>query len=488
MATGNQGRAAKRLAPSAVIRCVIYVRISQDRSGEALGVERQEEDCRALAARLGWEVVAVFIENDTSASTRSKKPRPEYDAMLQAVRAGEADAIIAYSNSRLTRRPRELENLIDLHNLTGVRIKTVVSGDDDLSTADGRMVARIKANVDAAEAERTGERVARAQKQAAEAGKFRGGLRPYGFEADGVTVRPAEAKVIRESSKAVLAGRSARSLARELNEKGMTTSTGKPWTYIQLTDVLIRPRNAGLIHTGRPRGEFEIVGPAQWPAIVDEDTWRAVHAMLTAPARRTSTGNEDRWLGTGTYTCGHEGCGAPMRIARGGDSGGHAPGYRCSEKNHLTISAVIADGHVRGVVAELVRDPRIVAALTAVDGDALAADRERRAVLAARLEKTRAEWDAEEIETADYKRKTAKIEAEMQEIDARMASGLQRSAASKVLRAPDPGKAFLKAPVDVQRAVVRAVCTVTIQPLGRGGRRSAEGIISRIKIGPVAAV
>lgn len=34
-----------------------YVRISKDRKGDKLGVERQEADCRALASEMGWEVV-----------------------------------------------------------------------------------------------------------------------------------------------------------------------------------------------------------------------------------------------------------------------------------------------------------------------------------------------------------------------------------------------------------------------------------------------
>ncbi len=34
----------------------IYCRISKDRTGAGLGVERQEEDCGALAASLGLDV------------------------------------------------------------------------------------------------------------------------------------------------------------------------------------------------------------------------------------------------------------------------------------------------------------------------------------------------------------------------------------------------------------------------------------------------
>src|ERR1700733_2968074 len=96
------------------VRAAIYCRISSDRDGEALGVERQQEDCRELAERLGSEGAQgdVFVDNDISASTLSNKPRPEYEAMLRAVRAGQLDAILAYSNSRLTRRPAEWITLI----------------------------------------------------------------------------------------------------------------------------------------------------------------------------------------------------------------------------------------------------------------------------------------------------------------------------------------------------------------------------------------
>jgi site-specific DNA recombinase len=81
--------------------------------------------------------------------------------MLESAHRGEFDVILSYSNSRLTRRLREYLDLIDLYEKTGVLICTCVSGDDDLSTADGRMVAKIKASVDEAEADKISERVNR---------------------------------------------------------------------------------------------------------------------------------------------------------------------------------------------------------------------------------------------------------------------------------------------------------------------------------------
>ena len=50
-------------------RAVIYTRISRDPEGEALGVERQRRDCLDRAAREGWQVVDVLVENDVGASS-----------------------------------------------------------------------------------------------------------------------------------------------------------------------------------------------------------------------------------------------------------------------------------------------------------------------------------------------------------------------------------------------------------------------------------
>jgi site-specific DNA recombinase len=70
---------SKHAAATALKRAVIYVRISRDKRrgslDEGLGVQAQEEQCRALALRLGYLVIAVFCDNDVSAY--SGKPRPQ---------------------------------------------------------------------------------------------------------------------------------------------------------------------------------------------------------------------------------------------------------------------------------------------------------------------------------------------------------------------------------------------------------------------------
>ena len=78
------------------------------------------------------------------------------------LQARTAEVLVCYSTSRLTRRPMDYERLIRLVLDTHVQIATVVSGAVNLSTADGRAIARVLAATDAAEAERTSGSAARA--------------------------------------------------------------------------------------------------------------------------------------------------------------------------------------------------------------------------------------------------------------------------------------------------------------------------------------
>ena len=262
-------------------RAAVYARISDDREGREAGVERQVPDCRAQAERLGWTMHpthAVYVDNDISASTRSRKRRPAYDALIAAVRAGEVDGIVYYSTSRLTRRPREFEDVIQLVEDTGVKLAAVTSGDVNLTTADGRMMARWMAAGDAAESERIGERVSRAFVQRREAGKPHAtGLRPFGFEPGGAVVRPEEADAIRLGCRIILDGGSLGDVMRAWNDRGITTTTGKQWNRVLARKALIRPRIAGLVEYD-PRWDKDgskgepVLTPGDFEPIVDEDT------------------------------------------------------------------------------------------------------------------------------------------------------------------------------------------------------------------------
>ncbi|MEU4014609.1 recombinase family protein [Microbacterium sp. NPDC028030] len=358
-------------------KAAIYTRISLDTEGEALGVARQQQDCRELAARDGLDVVAVFTDNDTGASTRSrKKTRPQYADMLRRARDGEFGVIVSYSNSRLTRRPLELEEIITLYERHGVRFVTVVSGNDDLSTADGRMVARIKASVDAAEVERTAERVARKHLESAREGKPVAGTRPFGWQQGGRELHAKEAKLIREAATDIIAGVGTYAIAKRWNDAGVTTSTGRPWQGHVLTRMMKSPRLAGWrIHQGQiaiGRDGQPVRG--QWEPVLDQATHDAVVAALSPEDNRSRVPrkNARHYLLTGTLRCGL--CGAVMY-----GNAAKYPTYGCSGNGHVVAASVapVDDLVTRVVLTRLadvaVKSPKLefdgAARLAEVEGD-----------------------------------------------------------------------------------------------------------------------
>ena len=118
---------------------VVYLRISEDRTGRQSGVSRQLEDCELLANRRGLTVAAVLVDNDLSAFDGTR--RPGYEALIGHIRAG-ISRVVVWHLDRLYRQPRELEALIDLVEDRALRIETVNGGPFDLNTHEGRLMAR----------------------------------------------------------------------------------------------------------------------------------------------------------------------------------------------------------------------------------------------------------------------------------------------------------------------------------------------------------
>jgi site-specific DNA recombinase len=291
---------------TATRRAAIYARISQDRDGSMLGVERQRADCQRVIEARGWDLAGLYVDNDLSAY--SGKQRPEYLRLLDDLKARRIDAVVAWHPDRLHRSPRELEDFVDAVEAAGAAVETATAGALDLSTPSGRMAARMLGAAARYESEHKAERIRRKHLEMAERGQpLRGGSRAFGLTADWTGVVPHEADLIREAVARVLAGASLRSIAADWNARGVVTSTGGRWQQQPLRRMLTSWRLAGI---REHRGER--AGAGTWPAIVDLETLERVRAVLRDPSRRT-TGHvrPRRYLLTGMLDCGL--CHRPLR-------------------------------------------------------------------------------------------------------------------------------------------------------------------------------
>lgn len=448
-------------------RCVIYCRISEDRSGHAHGVERQEQDCRALAETLGYEVVRVFRDNDISAYSGTR--RPEYRDMVATLESGTATAVLAWHPDRLHRSPRELEDYVDLSETHAILTHTVQSGKYDLSTPSGRMFARSIGAVARYESEHKSTRVRRARRQAVEEGRHVGGKRPFGFESDGVTHRPEEADAIRKTAARLLAGESLRSTSGDLNKAGIYTSCGNEWDSSGLKEMILRPRNAGwLVHRG------EIVGPAPWDTIIPDDQRLALVSLLTDPARLTSTGTRASLLGSGLYRCGKPGCPGVMHSYQAAGKAKKYTAYRCATnrlrggEGHPTRKAALVDEYVEEALIERLSRPLSTLLSSQQETDTTALYAELNA-LHKRLEDLASMFAEGQVTAQQLQKGSDKIRTRQEEIQERIGATAP-GPVTNLVKADKVRSAWGNISLEVKRAVLVHALTVTILPQPPGRR------------------
>ncbi|NJP73060.1 recombinase family protein [Streptomyces sp. C1-2] len=464
-------------AGGARTRAVIYCRISQDRTGAHLGVDRQRDDCEALAARNGWDVVETYVDNDISAY--SGKRRPGYRKLLEDLKTGLATVVVAWHNDRLHRSPLELEEYIDISERHGVSTHTVQAGHLDLSTPSGRMTARIHGAVARHESEHKAERVARARQQKALTGEWGGGIRPFGWgvatgETRGVTDRqsgeerqepvldmnqvlPEEAAALQHGTDSILAGGSIRGWTKWLADKGFTTTRGNPISTTDARAMLLRPRNAGIaVYKG------EEIGRGQWEAIVPEEKFRAVVAILTDPGRRVTPGNSPKWLGSLLYRCGRNACEHFVYVTQSG--GRSYPSYRCQTGHGGGRQAEKVDQHVEDVIVERLSRPDAQDLLLPgpddVDVAGLQAEGEQ---IRQRMRDLGGMFGAGAIDMTAFTEGTDIARAQLEGVTRQLARAATVDPLVGLVGAPDVRKAWRALELERKRSVLRGLVEVTLR-------------------------
>ena len=488
-------------------RAGIYCRLSYAPDGSLEKVERQEADCREVAARMGWPVsdAHVFPDNSRSAWQRNRK-RPQWDAMLKAIEAGEIDAVIVYHGDRLIRQPFDLEKLISIADRKGLRIASP-SGTRNLDSADDRYILRIEAAGACRESDSISRRVSRGVKSRVGKGLpgTAGGKRPYGWGVEAgtrtktdhstgktVTVpvwdttlpRPEEIKFIRGGAERQLAGMSQGGVVRWLNNSGARTSEGNLWTAKSWRNVMLNPRTAGLIeHEGA-------LHPAAWDGALSVEAWEAIKELYRQSAAESPyAGRERRHLLTGVaecYRCHKPGsastkctqgeCAGPHHTVRCKPSGGRnrkvSRLYYCPSCRGVGRNVALLDAYVEGRVLRLLQSKRLAAELSRAISDVGGAELQTQiTALEQRRDTTRKELeelaDHPEIDAtlamlslSSFDRKIAELQAQ-----AAMSAKLRRLTSLTGLSLEE----WADLPIDVRATVVKDLYRVVILPTAQRG-------------------
>jgi DNA invertase Pin-like site-specific DNA recombinase len=287
----------------------IYARVShlKRKTKRELTAEGQVAVCRLRLADLGLEEGKVLVDPGRSAWNPAVK-RPAWDELMDRLERGVSGGMVVFDLERFTRQPKDGERMIELA-VSGLMILDSES-EYDLTTPNGKKAFRDGINAAAYYSDRLSTRTSRGRKLKAMAGKPNGSQRPFGFEADLVTMREGEAEIIRELTRRSLAGESQNALVSDLEARGVLTSQGKLWTQATLRQLLTRERNCGrIIHTDLATGVTSVVGRLPGEPIVTEEEFDRLHGIFAA---RRYGPRSMVYLCSGIAVCGRPDCGKPL--------------------------------------------------------------------------------------------------------------------------------------------------------------------------------
>lgn len=333
-------RAHLRPLSDAAPRAIIYLRQSVHRD-DSISLELQEIACRDYCDRMGYEVVRVEADPGISGRTWN---RPAVQRVMDAVDARNADVIVLWKWSRLSRSRKDWALAIDRADLAGGRIESATEP-IDTATASGRFARGVMTEYAAFQSEQIGEQWEEVRQRRLNMGLPASGRLPYGWEWESGSVKPhpEQAPLVVEMYRRYLSGDGSAAIAAWLNAEGIPAPNGGLWRRARPLVVMDSPIHAGLIPYRNA------TYPGQHAPIIDAGTWERYGEER---ARRRATKAKPReysYVLSMVMTCE---CGARMHGKGSVTDGRLYRGYICGST---------LNGHPqRAYVSALTVEPPIV--------------------------------------------------------------------------------------------------------------------------------
>jgi len=287
------GRKRSQPEPSAKhVRCAIYTRKSTEEGLQqdfnSLDAQRESAEAYIASQRHeGW--VCVSDRYYDGGYTGANMERPALQRLLADIDAGRIDCVVVYKVDRLSRSILDFSKIVEHFDQRGV---SFVSVTQHFNTTDsmGRLTLNILLSFAQFEreiiSERTRDKIAAARRK----GKWMGGKPLLGYD---LLIAPGGSKLIANEDEAVrvraifelyleyerIAPVLQQLDRREWRTKAWTTRKGKPcggrpFDKVTLFRLLTNP-----VYLGKVRHREDLYD-GEHDAIVDEDLWRRVQAVL----------------------------------------------------------------------------------------------------------------------------------------------------------------------------------------------------------------
>ncbi len=220
-------------------KAIGYTRVSpRDQAASSVSLVSQRMKIEAYAVLHDLELAEVIEDAGYSAKSLD---RPGMTKLLSLIRDRRVGVVIVAKLDRITRSVRDLGELIDLFQRSGVEFASVADH-IDTSTASGRLVLNVMGSVSQWEREAIGERTSEALAVMRSNGRRISRHAPYGYTLNGQgwIEDEREQKAVQVMRTLRAEGLSLRQIAAELDRQGHHNRSGRRLSAQTIANVLNR--------------------------------------------------------------------------------------------------------------------------------------------------------------------------------------------------------------------------------------------------------
>ena len=269
-------------------RCAVYTRKSSEEGLEqefnSLDAQRESGEAFINSQKHeGW--VLLPDQYDDGGISGGTMDRPGLQQLLNDVETNKIDVIVVYKVDRLSRSLGDFAQIVDLFDKHDVSFVSVTQQFNTTSSM-GRLTLNILLSFAQFEREVTGERIRDKIALSKQKGMWMGGHVPLGYDVASRKLIPnkQETDLVRRIFNRFIRLGSTTLLCKELNELGFRTkprrnrdgrmNNGYPFNKTTIYKILNNQLYLGKIR------HVDKWYPGQHEAIVDQDMWDKVHAIM----------------------------------------------------------------------------------------------------------------------------------------------------------------------------------------------------------------
>lgn len=174
------GKGGGRTMERAAIYCRLSVEDAQRQEGkDSESIANQKELLLAYAAKKGWQVTGIYVDEDYSGL---REDRPGFQKLIAHGREGRFSVILCKTQSRFTRNLVTAERyLYELFPLWGIRFVSVVDG-VDTARRENKRASQINSLINEWYCEELSDNIRAVLRRKREMGQYLGNYAPYGYE------------------------------------------------------------------------------------------------------------------------------------------------------------------------------------------------------------------------------------------------------------------------------------------------------------------